>query len=83
MIAGRQLGSLMGGHDAAPVMGDGAQHYRHDVETMKGFWRHVEEATQSHWKVEAGLYMGEEIERTKRVWADDNTRTIWWCATRQ
>lgn len=83
MITGRQLGSLLGGQYTVPIMGDGAQHYRHNVETMKGFWRDVEKATQTRWKVEAGLYMGEEVELTKKIWNDDNVRMIWWCATRQ
>lgn len=83
MIAGRQLGSLLGGSYPAKGINDGGIHYRHNVETIKGFWCDVGNATQTSWTVEGGLYMGEEIEQTKNApWADSNLRMIWWCATR-
>lgn len=84
MIAGRQLGSLLGGAYPMAGMKDGGVHYRHNVETIKGFWSDVGEVTQTRWTVEAGLYMGEEIEQNKSSpWADSNLRMIWWCATRR
>lgn len=84
MITGRQIGSLVGGHYEMKGMKDGAFHYRHDIETMERFWSEIGEATSTTWKVEAGLYSGEEVEKTKNMpWSDDNYRMMWWCATRQ
>ncbi|KAJ5675453.1 hypothetical protein N7462_008350 [Penicillium macrosclerotiorum] len=84
MISGRQMGSLVGGHYNMAGMKDGAMHYRHDTKTMEDFWRKVGEATQTVWKLESGLYWGQELDQTKDApWFDDNLRMMWWCATRQ
>lgn len=86
MITGRQLGSVEGDHYGMAGMKEGAQpvHYRHDPKTMDRFWSDIGKATQTSWKVEAGLYWAEELDQTKNMpWADDNIRMIWWCATRQ
>ncbi|KAL1968260.1 hypothetical protein VTN77DRAFT_2095 [Rasamsonia byssochlamydoides] len=84
MITGRQLGSLLGGRYPISGMKEGGIHYRHNVETIKGFWHDVGEATNTRWTVEAGTYWGEEIEQTKNSpWAEPNMRMLWWCATRK
>lgn len=92
MIAGSQLGSLLGGRyvvkniegmNEAP---DAARaHYRHNVETIKGFWCDVGERSGTRWTVEAGLFEQEDaVEMGKtQAWGDENTRFIWWCATRE
>jgi len=77
------MGSLVPGHYEMKGMKDGASQYRHDVKTMEEFWSEVGEATQTTWKVEAGLYHGEEIDQTRDMpWWDENIQMIWWCATR-
>ncbi|KAJ5389684.1 uncharacterized protein N7496_000752 [Penicillium cataractarum] len=84
MITGRQMRSTKGDHYTMTGMKDNAVHYRHDPETMERFWAAVGEATQSCWKVEAGLYWNEEIDQTKDMpWADEKMRMMWWCATRE
>ncbi|KAJ5090811.1 hypothetical protein N7532_009495, partial [Penicillium argentinense] len=84
MVVGRQMGSLSGGHYPMSGVKDEFNHYRNNVETMKGLWRDVEEATQTRWKVEAQLYMGDEIEKVmKSPFADGNVHMVPWCATRQ
>lgn len=84
MTAGRQMGSTKGDHYTMAGMKDNAVHYQHDPETMERFRGAVGEAIQSSWKVEAGLYWAEEVEKTKNMpWADDKMRMMWWCATRQ
>ncbi|CAI7653251.1 unnamed protein product [Penicillium glandicola] len=83
MITGRQMGSVLAGHYEINAIKDGAMHYRHNIESMRGFWSDVGEATGTRWEVEAGLYLAEELEQTKdAAWADSNIRMIWWCATR-
>ncbi|BDD63640.1 hypothetical protein MPDQ_005757 [Monascus purpureus] len=82
MITGRQMGSLVPGHYEMKGMKDGAFQYRHDAKTMEKFWREVGEATKTTWKVEAGLYHGEEVEQTRNTpWWDEKIQMIWWCAT--
>ncbi|RAL12614.1 uncharacterized protein BO97DRAFT_389629 [Aspergillus homomorphus CBS 101889] len=85
MIAGRQMGSVLAGEHAMTGMTKDptATHYRHNVESIKGFWYDVGLATKTRWTVEAGLYMAEEIEQNRNApFADDNLRMLWWCATR-
>lgn len=85
MITGRQMGSLLGGRYPMTGMKEGGStNYRHNVETIKGFWHDVGEATNTRWTVEADTYWGEEMEQTKNApWAEPNMRMIWWCATRK
>ncbi|KAJ5150324.1 hypothetical protein N7448_001902 [Penicillium atrosanguineum] len=83
MVVGRQLGSVLAGHYSMKDVGKGAN-YRHNIETLKGLWYDVGEATNTRWTVEAGLYIGSELAKVKdSAWADANDRMIWWCVTRQ
>ncbi|KAJ5591913.1 uncharacterized protein N7459_002282 [Penicillium hispanicum] len=83
MLVGRQLGSLLAGHYSLKDVGKGSN-YRHNMESLKGFWYDVGLATGTRWTVEAGLYIGDELAKVKdSAWADPNDRMIWWCATRQ
>ncbi|PYH44042.1 class I SAM-dependent methyltransferase [Aspergillus saccharolyticus JOP 1030-1] len=85
IIAGRQMGSILAGEHAMTgmVKDPTATHYRHNVESIKGFWYDVGVATNTRWRVEAGLYMAEEIEQNRHApFADENLRMLWWCATR-
>ncbi|PYH78621.1 hypothetical protein BO82DRAFT_377074 [Aspergillus uvarum CBS 121591] len=85
IIAGRQMGSTLAGEHAMTGMTKDptATHYRHNVESIKGFWSDVGRATGTGWTVEAGLYMAEEIEQNRNApFADANLRMLWWCATR-
>jgi hypothetical protein len=87
MITGRQLGSHLGGR--YPMIGmrkDGEKYrnYRHNEQTIKGFWLDVGEATGTQWTVDAGTYWGEEMEQTKDApWAEPQMCMIWWSATRK
>ena len=84
MITGRQMGSRLGGHYQMHGVKDGFLHYRHNVETLKGFWRDIEAATQTRWKFEASFFADEAVGQAKKVLSvDDNTAMICWCATRQ
>lgn len=83
MIAARQMGNTRGGSYPMKDIMAGAN-YRHNVETIKGFWYDVGQATGTRWIVEAGLYIGEEIAKVKNAeWANENDRMLWFCATRQ
>lgn len=83
MIIGRQMGSRLGGHYKMHGVKDEAFHYRHNAETLKGFWRDIEAATQICWKFEASFFADEAIEQTKKALpVDDNVAMICWCATR-
>ncbi|KAJ5384779.1 hypothetical protein N7517_002690 [Penicillium concentricum] len=83
MITGRQMGGVLAGHHELKGIEDGAMQYRHNIESMKGFWWDVGEATATRWTLEAGFYFAEELEQTKNSpSADSNLRMIWWCATR-
>ncbi|KAJ5789228.1 uncharacterized protein N7518_006239 [Penicillium psychrosexuale] len=83
MIVARQLGNTLGGTYAMKDVAAGAN-YRHNVETIKGFWYDVGQATGTRWSVEAGLYIGEELAKVKNAgWANENDRMLWFCATLQ
>ncbi|KAE8372335.1 hypothetical protein BDV26DRAFT_274377 [Aspergillus bertholletiae] len=83
MITGRQVGSRLGGHYPMHGVDDNAFHYRHNIETLKGFWRDVEAATQTRWKLDASFFVDEASEQTKKVDPDSNTVMICWCATKE
>ncbi|KAE8141814.1 hypothetical protein BDV38DRAFT_295638 [Aspergillus pseudotamarii] len=85
MITGRQLGSRLGGHYPIHGVDDKALHYRHNVESLKGFWRDVEVATQTRWKLEASFFVDDAVEQTKKVVPDydSNAMMICWCVTRE
>ncbi|RHZ57482.1 uncharacterized protein CDV56_106069 [Aspergillus thermomutatus] len=85
MITGRQLGSRLGGHYPMHGVNEEALHYRHNVETLKGFWRDIEAATQTRWTLEASFFADEAAEQTNKVRPveDTNATMIWWCATRK
>lgn len=58
--------------------------YRRNIESLKGLWYNVGQATNTCWTVEAGLYIGTELAKVKdSTRADANDRMIWWCLTRQ
>ncbi|TQB73366.1 hypothetical protein MPDQ_005951 [Monascus purpureus] len=82
MIAGSQLGSLLGGRYVVDAT---RAHYRHNIETIKGFWCDVGERSGTRWTVEAGLFEQEDALEMSQTQAggDENTRFIWWCATRE
>jgi hypothetical protein len=83
MIAARQLGNIHGGSYPMTDVAAGVN-YRHNVETIKGFWYDVGQATGTRWSVEAELYIGEELAKVKQAaWANDNDRMLWFCATLQ
>ena len=84
MITGRQLGSRLGGHYSMRGVDDGAFHYRHNIETLKGFWRDVENATQTRWTLEASFIADDAVGGANRMCPVDNdTAMICWCATRR
>ncbi|KAE8338051.1 hypothetical protein BDV24DRAFT_153922 [Aspergillus arachidicola] len=84
MITGRQLGSRLGGHYPMHGVDDNALHYRHNVESLKGFWRDVEIATQTRWKLEASFFVDEAAEQTRKAVPDidSNATMICWSVTR-
>ena len=82
MLAGRQLGSLLAGEYSLKDVGKGTS-YRHNIESLKGFWYDVGQLSNTRWTVEAGLYIGDELAKVKdSAWADSNDRMLWWCVTR-
>jgi SAM-dependent methyltransferase len=87
MITGRQLGSHLGGRYPMTGMrkdGEKYRNYRHNEQTIRGFWLDVGEATGTQWTVDAGTYWGEEMEQTKNApWAEPQMCMIWWSATRK
>lgn len=84
IITGRQVGSLLGGHYPMLGVDSKAFHYRHNFETLKGFWKDIEEATQTRWRVEASYIADDAIEKAKNALPgyDENTRVLCWSATR-
>ncbi|PLB48427.1 hypothetical protein P170DRAFT_427511 [Aspergillus steynii IBT 23096] len=84
MVTGRQVGSVLGGHYPMHGVDSSAFHYRHNVETVKGFWKDVEEATRTRWKVEASFLAEDAIGKARNVLPgyDENTRVLCWSATR-
>lgn len=84
MITGRQVGSLLGGHYKFHGFGSDVFHYRHNVETFKGFWKDIEEATQTHWRIVADFFDKDAIGEAKNVHPgfDDNTKVLCWSDTR-
>ncbi|CAG8154189.1 unnamed protein product [Penicillium olsonii] len=83
MIVARQLGNVLGGSYQMADVAAGTN-YRHNVQTIKGFWYDVGQATGTRWIVEADLYMGEEMAKVKNAgWANENDRMLWFCATLQ
>jgi len=87
MINGRQLGSYLGGRYPMTGMregGDKFKNYRHNEQTIRGFWHKIGEATGTQWTVDAATYMAEEMEQTGSTpFAEPNMCMIWWCATRK
>ncbi|OJJ98940.1 hypothetical protein ASPACDRAFT_44569 [Aspergillus aculeatus ATCC 16872] len=84
MIAGRQMGARLAGHYALKGFKDDPMHYRHNVESIKGFWYDVGQVTGTRWRVEAEMYWGEEWEKTRNVsFTDENVRMLWFCAVRE
>ncbi|KAE8158965.1 hypothetical protein BDV40DRAFT_307441 [Aspergillus tamarii] len=85
MITGRQLGSRLAGHYPIHGVDDKVFHYRHDVESLKGFWRDVELATQTRWKLEASFFVDPAVEQVKNVVPDydSNATMLCWCMTRE
>lgn len=87
MITGRQLGSYLGGRYPMTSMredGHKFKNYRHNEQTIRGFWHEVGEATCTQWTVDTATYMAEEIEQTRNApFAEPNMCMIWWCATRK
>ncbi|EED19376.1 conserved hypothetical protein [Talaromyces stipitatus ATCC 10500] len=87
MITGRQLGSHLGGRYPMTGMckdGDKFKSYRHNEQTIRGFWHEVGEATGTQWTVDAGTYSGEEMEQVRNApFAEPNMCMIWWSAMRK
>ncbi|RDW76601.1 class I SAM-dependent methyltransferase [Aspergillus mulundensis] len=82
MVVGRQLGSLFAGEYPLTGFNDGTQ-YRHNLESLKGLWHDVGQATSTQWKVEARLEMEDLLRQNLDAsWGDSNMRMIWWSATR-
>lgn len=87
IIAGRQLGSYLGGRYPANRMredGEKTKTYRHNEQTIRGLWHEIGEATGTQWTVDTATYMAEEIEQNRHApFAEPNMCMIWWCATRK
>ncbi|PYI18916.1 hypothetical protein BO99DRAFT_385569 [Aspergillus violaceofuscus CBS 115571] len=84
MIAGRQMGTRLAGHYTMHGFMNDQVHYRHNVESIKGFWYDVGQVTGTGWRVEAELYWAEEWEKTRNVsFTDENVRMLWFCAVRE
>lgn len=82
IVVGRQLGSIFAGEYPLTGFSDGTQ-YRHNFESLKGFWLDVGQATGTQWKVEAELKVEDVVQQNlKSSWGDSNMRMIWWSATR-
>ncbi|KAL4809451.1 hypothetical protein BDV18DRAFT_132099 [Aspergillus unguis] len=82
MVVGRQLGSVYAGEYDLTGYDEGTM-YRHNLESMKGLWHDVGQATQTQWKVEAELKVDETVLRNVDAsWGDSNMRIIWWSASR-
>lgn len=82
IVVGRQLGSIFAGEYPLTGFSDGTQ-YRHNLESLKGFWLDVGQATSTQWKVEAELKVEDVVQQNlKSSWGDSNMRMIWWSATR-
>ncbi|GMF79396.1 unnamed protein product [Aspergillus oryzae] len=85
IVCGRQMGSTVAGvYDLNGLTDKTMLHYRHNVESLVEFWKEVGVRTGSKWEVQAELEIGETTTnmRDKAKFMDDNTRVIWWCATR-
>ena len=83
LIVGSQMGSINAGQYDMPT-GKGYI-YRHNVEGMARFWKQAEEESDTHWKVESGLYLSAVVkENQEHSWAksDPGLRMIWFIATR-
>ncbi|KAL4873669.1 hypothetical protein BDV12DRAFT_159382 [Aspergillus spectabilis] len=82
MVVGRQLGGLYAGEFRLTDFNDDTQ-YRHNVQSIKGLWYGIEQATGTRWKVEVWLIMEDLIQQIKNMpWGDSNMRVVWWSATR-
>lgn len=82
LFVGRQLGSLHA--KSYPMPTKGGSNFRHNVESMRVFWEQVGRETESKWKVEGGLYEGEETRGNKSVsWSEPDMRMLWFVATRE
>ncbi|KAA8651056.1 hypothetical protein EYZ11_008393 [Aspergillus tanneri] len=82
VVCGRQMGSLFAGMYTLTGLME-KEHYRHNVQSLKGLWFDVAARTQTKWEVEAQLEVGETTTSTKDLsFSDANARVVWWCATR-
>ncbi|KAL2869558.1 class I SAM-dependent methyltransferase [Aspergillus lucknowensis] len=82
MVIGRQVGSLFAGDYPLTGFNDGTQ-YRHNLESLKGLWHDIGQATHTQWKVDASLEIDDVVrQNTDASWGDSNMRVIWWSATR-
>lgn len=82
MVVGRQLGSVKASSHEMPTKG--GSNWRHDVESMKKFWKQVGEETGSEWDVEAALDDGAELKENKgHSWSEPGMRMISWSAVRR
>ena len=67
MIVGKQLGSINVGQYKMPTFSEFK--FRHDKESMKGFWQQVWNETATSWKVEANMYQGAGLtENNSHAW---------------
>ena len=82
LIVGRQLATTVPGE--YPLQGPKQLAFRHNVESLKEFWKQVGEETESEWKIEATLYMAPEVSKnTGQAWADPNMRMIQFSVVRE
>lgn len=98
-VAGRQVGSLLGGRYLSPKIKNKDEEknkddisephratYRHNLETIRGLWHDVGERTDTTWTVEAGFLptTEPEVQNMKdTAYGYDNMLVMWWCATRK
>lgn len=81
MVVGRQLGSVSASSHEMPTKG--GSNWRHDIESMKSFWKQVGDETGSEWEVEAALDDGAELKENKgHGWSEPGMRMLSWSAVR-
>lgn len=82
ILCGRQMGSLLAGEYKLTGLLE-TNHYRHNVESLKGLWFEIQRRTGQSWEIEGGLEVGETTTKMQGMsFVDSNVRVIWWCATR-
>ncbi|CAI7574484.1 unnamed protein product [Penicillium palitans] len=82
ILCGRQMGSLLAGEYTMTGLLE-TNHYRHNVESLKGLWFEIQRRTGQRWEIEGSLEVGETTTKMQGMsFIDSNVRVIWWCATR-